>query len=48
MPDPERAIERIGDMFDYYQFLELVFSYDELAQEIVEITGIDDDINEEE
>ena len=41
MPDPEEAIERIMDRFDYYGFLELVFGYDHLYQEIVELAEVD-------
>lgn len=42
MPDPEDAIERIMDRYDYYGFLQLVFGYDFLAQEITELADIDD------
>ena len=42
IPDPEDAIERIMDRYDYYGFLELVFGYDHLYREIVELTEVED------
>lgn len=46
MVDKEEAILRIIDKFDYYGFLELVFSDDEMAEEIIEVTEVDDEPEE--
>ena len=46
VPDPEEAIVRIMDRYDYYGFLELVFGFDHLAKELVELAEVDDGENE--
>ncbi len=42
MIDYDEAITRIMDRYDYYGFLEMVFGYDFLAEEIVELAEVDD------
>jgi hypothetical protein len=48
MVDKEEAVQRIIDMYDFYGFLQLVFSDDDLAEEIIEITEVDDALPETE
>lgn len=43
MVDKEEAIIRIIDAFDYYNFLQLIFDDDGMAEDIIKVTEVDDE-----
>lgn len=43
MIDKEEAIIRIIDAYDYYNFLQIVFDDDVMAEDIIKIAEVDDD-----
>ena len=42
MIDTEDAIDRVMDMYDFRDFLEIIMSYDHIASEVIELTEVGD------
>ena len=41
MIDTEEAIDRIIDMYEFREFLQLVMGWDHLASEVISLTEVD-------